>query len=820
MEYFIQQIADILKAKSSIKTNDSIKYLVTDSRRITFPESSLFIALVTARRDAHTFIPELYDRGIKNFMVNTSFDTTAFPGANFIFTDDTLNALQQLTAYHRQQFHYPVIGITGSNGKTVVKEWLYQLLSPVHNIVRSPRSYNSQVGVPLSVWQMNETDDLAVFEAGISMPGEMVRLQKMIQPTIGILTNIGAAHSENFSGDDEKLHEKLKLFSNTDVLICHAGDALTDAALKNFSGKLFRWSYQPGADIYVNDIIHNNGSVCFSINTAKEKFTVSIPFTDSASLWNACTCIAVMLYLNTDAAVIAERMQHLAPVHMRMQLQPGINGCSVINDSYNFDTASLAVAIDFLISQKQFENKTVIISDVPAAKNKSTYEAIISMLCAQKISKLITIGREWIQYHSLLKNTIPAVHQFEDTVSFIAGNPSAHLKNEVILLKGARIFEFEKIAFQLQRKVHQTMMEINLTAMVHNLNVYRSHLKPGVKLMGMVKAAGYGSGSAEVAALLQFHKADYLAVAYTDEGVELRKAGITLPIMVMNIDEDAFETLVDNNLEPELFSPAIFRSFISFLNTQGLNNYPVHIKLDTGMHRLGFAENDMNELLSMLPHNRQVMIKSVFSHLAGSDDEKDDDFTKQQAALFMHWCSAIEKVTGHSFIRHISNSAAIIRLPELQFGMVRLGIGLYGIDSSGKYQHLLHNVLTLKTTVAQLRTLKAGETVGYNRRGKIEKDSVIATLRIGYADGFRRSLSNGVGKVYINGILAPVMGTVAMDMIMVDVTGIENIHEDDEVEIFGNHLPVQQFAAWCGTIPYEIFTSIGQRVKRVYVEES
>lgn len=820
MEYFIEQIAGITKAGHSIKTNGIIKYLVTDSRRISFPESSLFIALVTARRDAHVFIPELYERGVRNFLVHKAYDTSSYSDANFIFTDDTLAALQQIAAYHRQQFHYPVIGITGSNGKTVVKEWLYQLLAPSYHIIRSPRSYNSQTGVPLSVWQMNESDNLAIFEAGISMPGEMEHLQKIIQPSIGILTNLGAAHSENFLNDAEKLNEKLKLFAHTDTLICNAGNALVDEALKNFKGKLFRWSYEPGAELYVHDIVHNNGSASFCVQTKEKTFSVTIPFTDSASLWNACTCIAVMLYMNTDAETITSRMLHLAPVQMRMQLQPAVNGCSIINDSYNFDTASLAIALDFLASQKQFENKAVIISDIPSAKNKNDYAEIISMLQARKISRLVTIGREWFNLGHVLTDKITGVQQFESTAVFLDSYPSTHFKNEVILLKGARAFEFEKIAFQLQKKVHQTTMEINLTAMVHNLNVYRNHLQAGVKLMAMVKAAGYGSGSAEVASLLQFHKVDYLAVAYTDEGVELRKAGITLPIMVMNIDEEAFEALVDNNLEPELFSPNIFKAFISFLDTQGLNNYPVHIKLDTGMHRLGFGEDDMPELFTLLANNKQVMIKSVFSHLASSDDDRDDEFTKRQAETFKQWCEAVEKITGYSFIKHISNSAAIIRLPALQFDMVRLGIGLYGIDSSAKYQHLLQNVLSLKTTIAQIRKLKAGETVGYNRRGKIENDSVIATLRIGYADGFRRSLSNGNGKVYIKGQLVPVKGTVAMDMIMVDITGIENIHEGDEVEIFGNHLPVQQFAAWCGTIPYEIFTCIGQRVKRVYVDES
>lgn len=824
MPYSVRNIADILQADVLLTNPDAvIEHLVTDSRRLVFPATSLFFAIQSRQRDGHNYVAEVYERGIRNFIVHKDFKTDGFKEANFIFADNSLSALQQIAAYHRKQFNYPVIGITGSNGKTIVKEWLNQLLSADYNIVRSPRSYNSQIGVPLSVWQMQANHDLAIFEAGISMPDEMEKLQPIIQPTIGVLTNIGEAHSENFINQSQKASEKVKLFEGVQQLCMGYDDVMATTAvgkMQHQPGQIAGWSFKNAeADLYMLSIQKTPTAAEIQARYQEGIITISIPFTDDASIYNAITCWLVCLKMGIEQKTIAERMLQLQAVDMRLQLLQGINNCSVINDSYSFDTGSLGVALDFLLQQQQQPQKTVILSDIPSAKNEAPYQMVAAMLQAKNMHRVIVIGEQWGLHYHLLQNKIPVTEYYQSTAAFLETFSANHFKNEAVLLKGGRVFSFEKITALLEKKVHQTILEINLNALVHNLKYYQQQLQPGVKLMAMVKAFAYGSGSVEVAKVLQFHKTDYLAVAYADEGIELRKAGISLPIMVMNIDEEAFETLVQHNLEPELFSINMLTSFMAFLQKQGLHQYPVHIKLDTGMHRLGIDENDIAALLQNLSNNTHLAVQSVFSHFASGEDVADDAFTNQQAALFATWCSNIEATLGYAVLKHISNSAAIFRHPHFQYNMVRLGIGLYGVDSAVENQSALQTVATLKTTIAQLRKVKAGATVGYNRRGKITKDSLIATLRIGYADGFRRQMSNGAGKVYIKGQLAPVIGTVAMDMMMVDVTHIPGIEEGEEVEIFGRHIPVQQVAAASGTIAYDILTGISQRVKRVYIEE-
>ena len=821
MKYIIEDIAAILKADTVIHLEYTpVEYLLTDSRRIAFPAASLFFALQSARRDGHNFIEEVYQRGVRNFVVKKNFNASKFPKANFLFVDDALESLQDLAAYHRSRFTYPVIGITGSNGKTIVKEWLHQLLSPEYNIVRSPRSYNSQIGVPLSAWQMNEENNLAIFEAGISKYGEMEKLEKIIHPTIGIITNIGEAHGENFENALEKAKEKMKLFDSCEIMFCNRDDEIIQQAIPaDHSYDIITWGVNENAEIKIISIEKKTGKTIIIAAYSGELITFDIPFTDDASVQNAVICAGVLLYFNITVPVIQQRMHHLLPVDMRLQLVQAINGCSVINDSYSFDISSFAVALDFLLQQQQNPQKTIIISDLPATHHSQQYVAVMDMLEAKHIQRVITIGEQWNAFIPLLKNKIPVTQHYRSTEHFIQQFTANHFRNEAILLKGARVFGFEKIAALLEKKVHQTEMEINLTALVHNLKQYQQQLNPGVKLMAMVKAFGYGSGSAEVANMLQFHKVDYLAVAYADEGVELRKAGISLPILVMNIDEAAFEALVQYNLEPELFSLNIFTAFDQFLQKQGLQQYPVHIKLDTGMHRLGFEEENITVLVPLLKNNKSVVIKSVFSHLAAGEDPDEDAFTNQQVEKFEHSCSILKEAIGYNFMRHIANTAAIIRNPAIQFDMVRLGIGLYGVDSANTHQLSLQTVAALKTTVAQLRKVKAVDTIGYNRKGKVNRDSIIATIRIGYADGFNRRMGNGNGKVFINGKIVPVVGNVCMDMTMIDVTDIAQIAEGDEVEIFGAHIPVQQVAQQCETIPYEILTGISQRVKRVYVEE-
>jgi len=818
----IEVIAKAIGAKPYIANSKAvIKNLLIDSRRIAFPATSLFFALQSTRRDGFDFIEEVFAQGVTNFVTMQLPDVSKYPNANFLLVNDTLQTLQQLAAWHRGHFHYPLIGITGSNGKTIVKEWLYQLLAPDYNITRSPRSYNSQIGVPLSVWQMSNQHNLAIIEAGISRPGEMDKLEHIIQPTIGIFTNIGEAHKEGFDSLEQKVKEKLKLFAHTGILFYNRDNEVITQGLSSLPvPQAHSWGLQPNNDLCIQRIEkQQHSTVITALYHQQDTISITIPFTDNASIENAITCWNVCLYFQLSHSAIAERMAQLQAVDMRLQLLKAVNGCSLINDSYSFDINSFNIALDFLLQQHQYPLKTVIISDFAIATDDSYYFQIADVLAVKKINRVITIGENWYRLQDMLKDKIKRTTHFISMSGFLSQLHTSQFRNEAILLKGARKFGFERIVTELEEKVHSTVMEINLTALAHNLKTYQQQLQPGTKLMAMIKAGGYGSGSAEVANVLQYHKVDYVAVAYADEGVELRKAGISLPVLVLNVDQAAFEAIIDNNLEPELFSFGILQAFIGYLFKQGIQQYPVHIKLDTGMHRLGFEEKDIPELIAVLTNTKNIAVKSVFTHLAASEDVEEDAFTKQQYDIFNRCCNRLQKALKYNFIRHIANSAAIFRHPAIQLDMVRLGIGLYGVDSTNEHQLSLQIVCTLKTTVAQLRWIKAGETVGYNRRGKVYKEELIATLRIGYADGVRRQLSNGVGSVWIKGKLAPIIGSVCMDMLMVVATNIEGIQEGDEAEIFGRNIPVQDVAKQCGTIPYEILTSISQRVKRIYIEE-
>lgn len=796
MTYTIHHIAKIIEADAVIVNDSVIENLLLDSRKVFAPGSSLFFALQGPRRDGHQFIAELYKRGVMNFVVDQQVETNKYPGANFLKVTDSLEALQLLAAHHRQQFSIPVIGITGSNGKTIVKEWLSQLLHHDHTIVRSPKSYNSQIGVPLSVWQINKQHTLAIFEAGISRPGEMEKLQKIIQPTIGVLTNIGEAHSEGFASLQQKETEKRKLFKNA-VL--------------------------PG-QLLVIDISKQKSNTVISAALADQELKIQIPFTDDASVQNAITCWQVMLHLGYRQEVIQERMLLLTPVNMRLELKKGLNHCSIINDSYSADISSLEIALNFLDQQSGNNKKTVILSDFlqSSVADELHYRQVMESLVKHKVNRLIGIGEK---ITTQLNSHFPKGHNgidiqlFRSTDEFIHQFRSSHFKEEVILVKGARVFAFEKIVQLLELKVHQTVLEINLSAIVHNLKEYQRRLKPSTKIMAMVKAFAYGSGGAEIAGILQYHKVDYLGVAYADEGVELRKAGIALPIMVMNPEENAFEAIVEYNLQPEIYSFELLQSFDLFLQKEGLQQYPIHLEIETGMNRLGFAAEDTGKLADYLLSCPSFKVETIFSHLAASEEKANDDFTLTQYSVFNKATSELEEKLGYSFIKHIANSAAAVRHPDLQLDMVRLGIGLYGVDSAASGLLNLQTVATLKSTIAQLRHLKKGDSVSYNRKGKVEKGSLIATIRIGYADGFPRSLGNGVGKVLIRGKMVPVIGTVCMDMFMSDVTEVPGVNEGDDVIIFGELLPVQSVAEWAGTIPYEIMTGISQRVKRVYFEE-
>jgi Alr-MurF fusion protein len=825
--YSIAAIEKIIKGHflSNINGTAVIEHLLIDSRKLLFPATTLFFTVAGPRRQGNAFVKDLYDKGVRNFIVDTGFVFLPedYKEANIIVAENVLVALQQLVAHHRRQFNFPVIGITGSNGKTIVKEWLHQLLHSDYNIVRSPKSYNSQIGVPLSVWQMGTANNLGIFEAGISMPHEMERLQKIIQPTIGIFTNIGEAHSEGFKSIVDKVNEKINLFANTPLVIYCKDESIVDEALTELQQKnntiLFSWGLKEGTALYVTTIQVQPFNTVIKAVYQQRKISISIPFTNDAAIKNAITCWCVLLHLQIADELISERMLQLKPVEMRLELKEGINNCSVINDSYSADITSLSIALDFLQQQQQHTKRTVILSDIlqSGKNNAALYEEVAGILQQKNINRLIGIGTEITKHSSYFAGIKENVF-FNSTTEFKQQFPALHFYNETILLKGARVFEFEQISHLLEQKSHQTVLEINLNAITHNLKAYQQQLQPGVKLMAMVKAFSYGSGSFEIANLLQFHKVDYLAVAYADEGVELRKAGITLPVMVMNVEESTFDLLVQHNLEPELFSFGMLNEFENYLQQNGVNNFPVHIKLDTGMHRLGFEAADIDALCKKIAIDDSFKIQSIFSHLAASDNAAHDAFTQQQAAAFETACKKIAAALPYTFIKHIANTSAIHRHKNLQLNMVRLGIGLYGVDSNENMQQHLKNVSTLKTTISQIKKIKAGESIGYSRKGVAEKDSVIATVRIGYADGYPRSLSNGIGNMLVNGKLAPVIGNVCMDMTMLDITGIA-AEEGDDVMVFGEKLPVSELAQWASTIPYEILTGISQRVKRVYYEE-
>ena len=834
--YTIFNIAPIIKADWLQQTKDvAIEHILLDSRKLLFPSSSLFFALDGGRRNGIDFINELYTKGVYNFVVLQSLPGEVleqYPAANFLQVNDVLQALHLLTAYHRKQFTIPVIGITGSNGKTIVKEWLYQLLHNNYTIVRSPKSYNSQIGVPLSVWQINDSNTLGIFEAGISQPNEMQWLQKIIEPTIGVFTNIGEAHGEGFINIRQKVNEKLKLFLHSDILIYNADDPDVNAGVTAFAGnvrnnenfQLFAWSKNERGSLQIISVEKEQRRTVINaidkrIESTHRSIAITIPFTDEAAIENAINCWCVLLFLNNDDNSIAERMLQLRSVEMRLELKQGINNCSVINDSYSADINSLTIALDFLAQQQQHPNQTLILSDIlQSGKNsQDLYTDVAAILIQKKINRFIGIGPEISRQQDAFKN-IPQTFFFASTIDFKQQFYSLHFYNETILLKGARVFEFEQISHLLEEKVHQTVLEINLNAISYNLKQYQQLLNKGVKVMAMVKAFSYGSGSFEIANLLQFNKVDYLAVAYTDEGVELRKAGITLPIMVMNAEEVTYDLMVQYNLEPEIFSFNILYGFQQYLQQSAITNYPVHIKLDTGMHRLGFEAKDVEVLAALLKVSAIFKVQSVFTHLVASDAAEHDDFTQTQSVIFLESCAKLQQATGYSFLRHIGNTSAIHRHNHLQLDMVRLGIGLYGVDSTVAMQQKLKNVTTLKTTISQIKKVKAGETVGYSRKGIVTRDSEIATVRIGYADGYPRALGNGRGRVLVNGNLMPVIGVVCMDMTMIDITGFA-VEEGDDVIVFGEALSVHAVAEWADTIPYEILTGISQRVKRVYYEE-
>jgi alanine racemase len=818
MNYTVSKIAQIIEAKLDLNNDCEIQYLLIDSRNLVSTVNALFFVIRGERHDGHNFIKELYQKGVKNFVVDQIPEyQNDLENANFLLVDDTLKALQKLAAAHRKRFNYPVVGITGSNGKTIVKEWLFHLLQGKRNVIRNPKSYNSQVGVPLSVWLMSEMNDFAIFEAGISLPGEMENLEKIICPDIGLITNIGESHQENFRDYREKTNEKLKLFKHSGQIICCKDHTMLYQEISSQfpDQKVFTWSEKTEADLRILTNYRKDHSTFIEFQFNNQKNHISIPFTDTASVEDAIHVLAVLFATGITPDDFLQKFETLPSVAMRLELKKGINNCSLINDSYNSDLNSLSIALNYLEQQNQHDQKTLIISDIlqSGKKELELYREVAKLLKKYHVNRLIGIGEAIFRQKHLfnLQKTI-----YQSTSDFLEHFSKKEFTDEAILLKGARNFQFERISSVLEEKSHRTVLEINLNAMVHNLNYFRSKLNPGTKMMVMVKALSYGSGTFEIANVLQYQRVDYLGVAFADEGVALREAGIKTPIMVMNPEQNSFDLMIEHKLEPEVYNFLVFQKFSEAVKNAGKTNYPVHLKLDTGMHRLGFMDYEIPQLIDELKKNDLLNVKSVFSHLAASDENLHDSFTREQIRVFEHMSQDIMQALKYPIWRHIANSAGIERFPEAQFDMVRLGIGLYGISATSQNQ--LATVSTLKSTVIQTKQVGKDQTIGYSRKATAQKDMTIAIVPVGYADGLNRKLGNERGKLYINGFFVPIVGNVCMDMCMVDITGC-NIHEGDEVIVFGKEQSVFDLAQMLETIPYEIFTSISSRVKRVYYQE-
>ena len=846
MKYTIEKITTLIGARRIGDTEAVVSWLLTDSRSLCFPEETLFFALRSGRNDGHNYIPELYRRGVRNFVVerghfrlpNVTASTGAgggLAGANILEVVSPLEALQRLAERHRDEFDVPIVGITGSNGKTMVKEWLYQLLSPYKIVTRSPKSYNSQIGVPLSVWLLGGQTEVGLFEAGISQPGEMQALRDIIQPSIGVLTSLGTAHQENFRSMDEKCQEKLSLFHDAKVVAYNSDDNVVSRCMRKsgYHGEKLSWSKEdPQAAMFIKKIERRNTvSTLYYIYKGKEG-TYHLPFIDDASVECSIAAAVVALYLGVTPEELDVRMSQLEPVAMRLEVKEGQHGCTLINDSYNSDINSLDIALDFMSRRPDQEGKsrTLILSDIyqSGVTPHELYHRVMELAVKRGVTKFIGIGKEikriladegggQVAGDQTAKLHGTVAFFFEDVEEFLRSEVFKGLRNEIVLIKGARDFGFDQITEMLEQKVHETILEVNLNAVVENLNHFRSYMKPDTKIICMVKADAYGAGAVEVSKTLQDHRVDYLAVAVADEGVTLRKNGITSNIMIMNPEMTAFKTMFDYDLEPEVYSFRIMDALIKAAEKEGITNYPVHIKLDTGMHRLGFDPvQDIDEVINRLKHQNAIIPRSVFSHFVGSDSDDFDTFSAHQFELFDTASKKLQSAFEHKILRHICNSAGIEHFPERQLDACRLGIGLYGVDS--RDNHIINTVSTLKTTILQLRHVPKDETVGYSRKGVLTRDSVIAAIPIGYADGLNRHLGRGKGYCLVNGQKAPYVGNICMDVALIDVTDIP-CKEGDTVEIFGEHLPVTVLSDILDTIPYEVLTGVSNRVKKVYYQD-
>jgi Alr-MurF fusion protein len=814
----LKQIALITHGMLTGNGDQIIEMMETDSRNLSIDEKSIFIAIKGLRHDGHNHINELYERGLRNFLVaRSSRVNLPKKDVNIISVDDPIDALQKLASFQRQQLKMPVIAITGSNGKTVVKEWLFQCLSDDGIVSRSPKSYNSQIGVPLSLWMLDPAAKWSIIEAGISLPGEMIKLQKMIAPDFGIFTNLGSAHQENFKTLEEKAREKLNLFTGVKTLYyCRDHEIIHEQILRQNEPdrSSITWSVSDkSVFLQVKNIRKTTGTAVLSLQIKKQDYNLEIPFADDASIENCLQIISFLFHQKFSAQYIQKALHSLNPVAMRLEQVKGIQNSTLINDSYNSDINSLRIALEYLALQKQHQKHSLILSDIRQSGQQSEelYAEVVRLVNSYNIDQFIAIGRDIIGYSNLPDNTL----KYLTTNELLLNLPSIDFTDHAVLIKGAREFSFEQIVNALSEKKHTTILEINLNNLVYNLNYFRDLLSPGTRVMVMVKALSYGSGSYEIANLLQHEKVDYLGVAFTDEGIELRLSGITLPIMVMAPTQDTYDKIIQHNLEPEIYSFSGLRALSKTISANQLPEYPVHLKLDTGMHRLGFLPDEMVHLADDLTRMKNIRIKAMFSHLAVSDNPEEDAFTLQQFRLFNEMYSFMAGRLGYKPMRHILNSAGIERFPQAHFEMVRLGIGLHGISATKK---ILKPVSTLKTRISQIKKIPKTDTVGYNRRGILNRDSLIGIIPIGYADGLDRKLGNQNGHVIINNAKVPFIGDICMDISMIDLTD-NRASEGDEVIIFGENNPIGLLAEQVGTIPYEILTNVSTRVKRIYINE-